>query len=172
MNIRKVIFLTVFAVVSLLFAFAQADEFKLPEGLKCIDEEAFSGTAIREVTLPESVVHVGENAFAYTEKLESVRIPECTTLFSDSGIYRGGMITRTPFRNQQQPLQQIRDIARALPSAGFSNGKKETSFRRITREEILLTQSVQSDWARRYEEGKRNPPPEQPEMPPIELVFP
>ena len=172
MNIRKIIFLTVFAVVSLLFAFAQADEFTLPEGLQFIDEEAFSGTAIREVTLPESVVHVGKNAFAFTEKLESIRIPERTTLFSENGIYRGGMITRDPFRKQQQPLQQIRDIARGMPPAGSSDRNKEKVFRRITREEVLLTQSVQCDRAKRYEERNRNPPPVLPEMPPVELVFP
>ena len=75
MSIRKSI-LAVFVLLSAVFllAVAHADEFHLPESLKYIDDEAFSGTAVSKVSLSDSLIHVGNNAFAFTENLENIQM--------------------------------------------------------------------------------------------------
>lgn len=63
--------------------------FNLPSGLKIIADEAFEGTAFTEVTLPESVITIGERTFANISGLRIIRIPVATkeisrTAFSGS----------------------------------------------------------------------------------------
>ena len=48
----------------------------LPTSLTVIGEEAFEGTALEAVSLPESVVSVGNNAFAGNENLVMVSFPD------------------------------------------------------------------------------------------------
>lgn len=44
----------------------------LPSGIKTIPEEAFAGRNITKVTIPESVVAIGKNAFAKCENLKEI----------------------------------------------------------------------------------------------------
>ena len=53
--------------------------FKLPASLQSIEDEAFEGTALVEVEIPEKVEHIGERAFSNIPSLRNVRIPEQTT---------------------------------------------------------------------------------------------
>ena len=50
-------------------------QFKLPVSLTTIDEGAFEGTAITSVELPESVVVIGDYAFARIRTLRKISIP-------------------------------------------------------------------------------------------------
>ena len=52
--------------------------FVLPASLRFIDDEAFAGTAIVRVEIPESVESIGEKAFGDIPTLTSVKIPEHT----------------------------------------------------------------------------------------------
>ena len=49
--------------------------FKLPASLQFIDEEAFEGTAVKSIQLPESVTSVGDRAFADNDELLEVYFP-------------------------------------------------------------------------------------------------
>ncbi len=59
-----------------------APTFKLPAGLKIIEDEAFEGTAIVFIDLPETVESIGEQAFANITTLRKVNIPERTKQIS------------------------------------------------------------------------------------------
>ena len=52
--------------------------FRLPEALEIIEDEAFEGTAIVSVDLPERVERIGSNAFAHIPTLQHIRIPDAT----------------------------------------------------------------------------------------------
>ena len=48
----------------------------IPDGVTCIPPEAFKGTYIKELYIPDSVTEIGYRAFEGCEKLESVRLSE------------------------------------------------------------------------------------------------
>ena len=54
-------------------------DFVLPANLTAIQAEAFSHTDATVVKLPEGVISIGENAFAYCTKLKQIYIPKSTT---------------------------------------------------------------------------------------------
>ena len=73
------IWIMLLAMLALLMAFtcAQAEEkedapiqFRFPASLQIIEEEAFEGTSIVIVDLPESVEEIGDRAFAEIETLK------------------------------------------------------------------------------------------------------
>lgn len=53
-------------------------ESKLPRSVTIIEDEAFEGTALVKVELPETVVSIGERAFADVSTLKEIRIPVLT----------------------------------------------------------------------------------------------
>lgn len=59
-------------------AFADCKDFgvlSLPDGLEQIGGKAFSGTTVREVTIPDSVTTIGSLAFANNTDLRTIRFP-------------------------------------------------------------------------------------------------
>jgi hypothetical protein len=52
---------------------------EIGEGIKSILMETFAGAAFKEITLPESLTHIGAAAFAGCENLESISLPESLT---------------------------------------------------------------------------------------------
>ena len=48
----------------------------IPDGVTCIPPEAFKGTSISEIYIPDSVLEIGYGAFEGCGKLESVRLSE------------------------------------------------------------------------------------------------
>ncbi len=72
--------------------------FKLPASLKIIEDEAFEGTAIVSVDLPESVESIGDRAFAGIPGLRVVKIPEKTTYIAATAFAGSNhvMITGVP----------------------------------------------------------------------------
>ena len=58
---------------------------ELPETVKVVYQEAFSGcTALETVTLPEGLTQIGANAFSGCSKLKSIEIPDGVTEIQDS----------------------------------------------------------------------------------------
>ena len=53
--------------------------FKLPASLQIIEDEAFEGTSLFSVELPDSVVAIGERAFSNITTLRAVSIPDSVT---------------------------------------------------------------------------------------------
>ena len=72
--------------------------FRLPASLRFIEDEAFEGTAIVSIDLPETVESIGENAFANIPTLRSVKIPENTKKIARTSFAGSSnvMITGTP----------------------------------------------------------------------------
>ena len=96
-----------------------APMFKLPAFLQFIEDEAFEGTAIISVELPDTVESVGESAFANIPTLLSVKIPANTekiarTAFAGSThvVITGapGSYARTYARENSLPFEPITAI--------------------------------------------------------------
>lgn len=66
--------------------------FVLPAGLVEIEEEAFSGTAVQNVVLPDGLQSVGDNAFENTEELKDVYVPSSVETLSDSAFPENGQL--------------------------------------------------------------------------------
>ena len=64
--------------------------FVLPESLKIIEDEAFEGTSIFRLTLPESVTTIGARAFANISNLYLVTIPNATN-YIDTTAFKGSI---------------------------------------------------------------------------------
>ena len=60
----------------------------LPASLTTIENEAFEGTAITNVVLPENVESIGNYAFAYIRNLRSISIPN-KTKYIGRNAFRG-----------------------------------------------------------------------------------
>ena len=72
-----------------------ATVFKLPASLQIIEDEAFEGTALVSVELPESVERIGERAFADIPTLLHVKIPEKTKFIAGTAFAGSAKLTLT-----------------------------------------------------------------------------
>ena len=63
------------------------DEFKYFTSVTAIDDNAFNGSTISKITLPESVKTIGENAFAYCNNLTTFFVP-ATVEFIGNGVLK------------------------------------------------------------------------------------
>ena len=63
----------------------------LPAHLKIIDAEAFSGTALDEIVLPTGLVEIGGEAFAGSDTLKSIFIPETVSSIDDTAFQNTGL---------------------------------------------------------------------------------
>ncbi len=60
----------------------------LPDGLKEIGEGVFGGTAISAIELPESVVTIGDYAFACDADIQEIELPAGLTTLGDYAFYK------------------------------------------------------------------------------------
>lgn len=72
-----------------------ATVFKLPASLQIIEDEAFEGTALVSVELPESVERIGERAFADIPTLLHAKIPEKTSAIAGTAFAGSAKLTLT-----------------------------------------------------------------------------
>ena len=96
----------------------------LPKGLKAIPDACFSGTRIRDVVIPASVMSVGDQAFNWNDSIKTIRIEDSDkpitfndpyyTTFNNGGasytVYQGRNIERT-FRPSESPFPQAVNVA-------------------------------------------------------------
>lgn len=90
------VYLVIFAVILVLplFRNTNADKtnpddsatFKLPSSLVTIENEAFEGTAVETVVLPDGLIDIGPGAFEAVATLKDVYIPDTTTYIADSAF--------------------------------------------------------------------------------------
>lgn len=143
-------------------------EAKLPESLITIEDEAFEGTALVKVELPETVTEVGERAFANIPALREVKIPLATKYIANTafdGSYRTRITApansnaRTYARTQGLPFSPIIMFCATthVPSGSApyvnkstevvgterkSDFKPETQWRRIEEQNITRTEEL------------------------------
>ncbi len=68
-------------------------EFVLPESVEIIEEEAFEGTAIITIELPDTVKTIGDRAFANISTLRSIRIPLATKAIASTAFAGSNNVT-------------------------------------------------------------------------------
>ena len=69
--------------------------FKLPASLQVIEDEAFEGTSLFSVELPDSVVTIGERAFSNISTLHAVSIPDSVTYIARNAFTGSKNVTIT-----------------------------------------------------------------------------
>lgn len=96
----KKAFIALLFVISCIFlGFASADAesdnrtFEFPSSLERIEDEAFEGTAIEIMILPEGVLYIGENVFQVVCSLKEVYIPDSVVYIADSAFMNDGLYT-------------------------------------------------------------------------------
>lgn len=58
----------------------KGETFTIPDGIRVIADEAFSGNNyLKEIIIPNTVTEIGESAFAYLEHLKDIAIPDSVT---------------------------------------------------------------------------------------------
>lgn len=70
-------------------------QFVLPASLTTIENEAFEGTAITNIILPENVETIGDYAFADIQTLRNIRIPNSTTYIGKNAFKGSANVTIT-----------------------------------------------------------------------------
>lgn len=70
-------------------------EARLPASVVTIEDEAFEGTALVKVELPEGVETIGEHAFANISTLRNIQIPITTSYIASSAFDGSNRITIT-----------------------------------------------------------------------------
>lgn len=105
------VFLTLLCIMAFAVSCASADnsaaivlelqeqkniyESKLPESVELIEDEAFEGTALIKVEIPNNVVSIGERAFAGISSLREIRIPITTSYIADTAFEGSNRTTIT-----------------------------------------------------------------------------
>ena len=89
---KKIFIALLFVILCVLLGFASADVepenriFEFPSSLERIEDEAFKGTAIEIVILPEGFLYIGENVFLDVWSLKDVYIPDSVAYIADSAL--------------------------------------------------------------------------------------
>ena len=107
----------------------------LPKVLKAIPGDCFSGTRIKDVVIPASVMSIGDQAFSWNDSLQTIRIEDSDMSISlndysystfDNGgasytVYQGRDIERI-FRPSESPFPQAVSVAFGAQVTELGNG--------------------------------------------------
>lgn len=104
-------------------------ESKLPGSVEIIEDAAFEGTALIKVELPDTVVSIGERAFADISSLREIRIPHSTKQIASTAFEGSNRITitapsnsyaRTFAKNHGIPFSPIIMFCASTQTSSFS----------------------------------------------------
>ena len=76
------------------YPYAYSDSnYIIPEGIMIIGEEAFAGSQLSTIVLPESIVAIEDNAFSYCNSLDDLKIPFSVTNIADNAFAECNALT-------------------------------------------------------------------------------
>lgn len=127
----------------------QLSRINLPDSLMAIGEEAFACTGLTEIVIPDTVEHIGKKAFADNEKLERATIGLSAKDYSYENNYSGGPIFKnTPNLKEITFKSAVAEYtgATTLTKVFFSDTVKELGKWAVAEcadiEEVIISDSV------------------------------
>ena len=176
--------LIVFLILPPYFAIAESlakdssRTFRLPSSLMVIEDEAFEGTAVQQVVLPEGLLSIGESAFENAPFLTDVYIPGTTEYIADSAFSMTANLTihgiegsyAMEWAQRNEIPFVVDDIWNGYALKGKTPHPQETPISRFVTVIVLLI----AFWFIRscdYERRSRRPQ-DRPELNPIDYRFP
>lgn len=186
-NKKAIILLTsLLAVLLFSLGIAHADEpeiqrqatFVLPPALQEIEEEAFSGTAVESVVLPEGFLRIGERAFDQAWRLTDVYIPETTEYIAETAFSITPDLTihgiEGSYAHDWAEAHEIPfvadDVWSMIPLRRGSHGPRTNPIYRYIATLVLLLNLTL--FRNGYYEYRSRRPQDRPELNPIDYRFP
>ena len=80
-------------IIAGAFQYVPFTELYIPEGVTTIEQNAFSSTQLTSITLPNSLISIGNEAFKSDNKLTSITIPENVTTIGGRVFYNCSNLT-------------------------------------------------------------------------------
>ena len=129
-------------------ALGSASAFSLPASLQIIEDEAFEGTALVAVDLPETVEEIGDRAFANIPSLRILKIPDNTKRIGTKIVAGSNNVTITAApgsytRNWAQengvsfaPITVMTADSQAVVSAALSSFRRSEII--IAEDDIII----------------------------------
>lgn len=71
--------------------------YAVPEGTRSIENEAFYGSKLTEITIPDTVRSIGGNAFLYCEKIKKIVLPEGVEELGNYAFQHCAVLTEVSF---------------------------------------------------------------------------
>lgn len=150
--------------------------FVFPSSLKTIEEEAFEGTAVKNVILPDGFQYIGEEAFGGNSTLTDVYIPPSTEYIADTAFPMNSDLVihgvEDSYALEWAEEHNIRYIVDSIWKSIINNGN------RVRIQEIglaflfliIIPKTINQIGSRAQDESIR--PKNRPELYPIEYSFP
>ena len=169
---KAIPFLLIFlCIMAFIISFAEADgillipekeiisESKLPASVVTIEDEAFEGTALVKVEIPETAEKIGDHAFANISTLRSIRIPIRTSYIASTAFEGSNQTTITALGNSYARTWAKDHGLPFLPIVMFCASSQESTTQAFTlnrlTENIEKSDAVfkpENQWHRRVEE--------------------
>lgn len=173
-----------FAISCVLLVFASADAepenrtFEFPTSLEQIEDEAFEGTAIEIIILPDGFQYIGENVFRDVCSLKEVYIPDSVVEISDSAFMNDELYTihgekgscaEDWAKQHKVPFVEMGTLWIMLNNEPIFDGKKSA---RDVVDEILDSFGPCRTGSKPQRNDRSLSPKDRPEFHPIDFWFP
>ena len=118
----------VFAGKVLLYYGGQSEKYKIPAGTKAIADGAFSSQKLISVVIPDSVVHIGTDAFLNCPNIETIDISKETADNIGKSVIKAAFFKLPSKREEQRDYQMEKSLMVRILQGGIQLGGLESHF--------------------------------------------
>ena len=86
------------------WALGFAEDVVIRDGIEAIPDNAFRNSFFERISIPSTMRTIGEGAFSFCSKLESVVIPDAVTAIAKKVFIKPGLAGRSSSRTQSHQL--------------------------------------------------------------------
>lgn len=135
----------------------------LPHSLNCIEQSAFNGSGLREITLPENVTYIGAYAFSSCNSLKDFyscaeKVPEAESAFGNTNLKEVTLhvpATSISVYQATEPWKNFKEIVALSNNSNtqdyFPEGTKWTEIRLDTLKYDSWYSKVGDEWVPNFE---------------------